>query len=398
MNAPGDIGSGFPSSDGACWLNTAHQGILPRAAAEAAHEAVARKQEPWRIDNRRFVELPARLRGALAGVLGVPAEEVVLANSASYGLHLLANGLPWQAGDEVLVLDGDFPSDILPWLGLESLGVRVRGIRPRRGPVIQPDDLAAAIGPRTRLLCTTWVHSFSGWTVDLEALGAICRERGVTFVVNASQGLGARRLDLAGAPVDALVSVGWKWLCGPYGTGFLWLRPELLERLRYNKTYWVAYYGGAAGLEGPAEEVLDQDLGARRYDLFATANFFNFEAWLAAIEHLVGIGVERIEAHDQALVERLIEGVDRDGWQLRSPESGAARSTLVFLSHREPERNPAIYRELRRRGIHGALREGRVRLSPHLYNRAEEVDRAANALMEIGTGQARSETQDGRVP
>jgi cysteine sulfinate desulfinase/cysteine desulfurase-like protein len=105
-------------------------------------------------------------------------------------------------------------------------GPRVARIRPRER-VVALDELDAAITPRTRVFCTTWVHSFSGYAINLDQLGAICRSRGVTFVVNASQALGARPIDLARSQVDALTCVGFKWLCGPYGTGFCWLRPEL---------------------------------------------------------------------------------------------------------------------------------------------------------------------------
>src|SRR5262249_42496496 len=153
------------------WLNTAHQGALPLAAAAEAQEAVAWKMTPWALTQARFDQVPARLRAALGRLVGVPSDEIVLANSASYGLHLIANSYPWRDGDEVLVMAGDFPSDILPWLLLERRhGVRVTRIQPRER-VVAPDELDAAITPRTRIFCTTWVHSFSGYAIDLDQLG-----------------------------------------------------------------------------------------------------------------------------------------------------------------------------------------------------------------------------------
>ena len=214
---------GFGDFGGRTWLNTAHQGALPLAAAAAAREAIDWKTAPFELTQERFDGVPQRLRKALGGLVNVPPDDIILGNSASRGLHLVANSLDWRTGDEVLVLDGDFPSDILPWrLPERDHGVKVVPVRPR-DRVIAPDELAAAITPRTRLFCTTWVHSFSGCAIDLEALGTICRERDVLFVVNGSQGLGARPLDLSAAPVDAFTSVGFKWLCGPYGTGFAWV-------------------------------------------------------------------------------------------------------------------------------------------------------------------------------
>ncbi len=374
-----DYAIDFGPFDGAIWLNCAHQGALPRVAAAEAEEAIAWKRAPWNMTTERFSMIPQRLRQALGELIGAPAEEIILGNSASYGLHLLANGIPWQAGDEILLMQGDFPSDILPWLALEQRGVRVRLIRPERR-VLQPEELLSNITSSTRLLCLTLVHSLSGYAVDAEALGAVCRARGVTFVLNASQALGARRFSVANTPVDAITSVGFKWLCGPYGTGFCWIKPELRESLTYNQAYWLSMQTADDLAKEPSVPTLRSDLGARRYDVFGTANFFNFKPWAAAIEYLLSQGLENIEAYGNHLVARLIEGLDQNKFDLHSPRSGAARSTLVFISHKRPEVNHLIYEELRRRRIFVAHRAGKLRLAPHLYNTSEEIDRVLAAL------------------
>ena len=188
--------SDFASFDGHVWLNCAHQGPLPDCAVQAAEAAIGWKRRPYKLTAARFRDVPARLRQALARLIGGDADDIVLANSASYGLHLVANGMRWRAGDEVLVMDTDFPSDILPWLRLESRGVTVRRERPL-GKVFEPDEIRTRLGPKTRVLCLTWVHSFSGWTIDLHAIGELCRAHDVKFVVNASQAVGARPLDVS---------------------------------------------------------------------------------------------------------------------------------------------------------------------------------------------------------
>src|SRR5262249_22287436 len=154
-------------------------------------------------------------------------------------------------------------------------GVRVRLLRPKAALPDQ-DELRQAITPRTRLFCTTWVHSFSGFAGDLEGLGSVCRDGKVIFVVNASQALGARPLDVRVVPIDAVVSVGFKWLCGPYGTGFCWIRPDLLESLKYNQNYWLAEMtADDLAREGGEIHASDGPPTARTYDVFGTANFFN---------------------------------------------------------------------------------------------------------------------------
>src|SRR5215510_12047893 len=328
----------FGPFNGKLWLNCAHQGPLPRVAAAAAEEAIAWKRAPYHLTTERFSGVPQRLKRALGHLINAPADEIILGNSASYRLHLLANGIPCQASDEVLLLKDDFPSDILPWLTLRELGVTTRVIEPRKH-VPQVDELLANITPATKLFCTTLVHSFSGYAVDARALGEVCRERGVTFALNASQAIGARPFNVSDTPVDAVVSVGFKWMCGPYGTGFCWLRPELRESLRRTQAYWLSMQtadelGGEQG-----EPELRNDLGARAYDVFGTANFFNFKPWTASVEYLLSHGVEKIAAHDDRLVSSFIDGLDRSRYQIYSPLDGPQRSTLILISHKQPERN-----------------------------------------------------------
>lgn len=372
MNCSEDFGP----FHGKTWINCSHQGALPRVAADAAHEAIAWKQAPHNLTSERFTDVPTRLRAALARLLSAPADEIALANSASYGLHLLANGMPLREGDEVLLVRGDFPSVVLPWLGLEKRGVTILYLE----PPLDPDKLAGAITKHSRVLCTTWVHSFTGIALDLDAIGSVCRQHDVSFIVNGAQAVGARPIDVTTTPIDALVSVGFKWLCGPYGTGFCWMRPSLRESLEVNQNYWLAMQ--TADDLGKEESLLTVrgDLGARAYDIFGTANFFNFMPWTASLDYLLDQGIENIAAHDATLVDRLIEGLERRGYRVVSPTRGKERSTLVLASHDDRSRNADIHAALRKQNIEIAYRRGNLRFSPHVYNTADDIDRALDAL------------------
>jgi selenocysteine lyase/cysteine desulfurase len=285
----------------------------------------------------------------------------------------------WKEGDEVLLVHGDFPSVLLPWLALEDRGVRVRYIHPARH-LPDPEELSAALTPRTRLFCTTWVHSFSGVACDLRALGSACRWNGTQFVVNASQALGARPFD-ASLPVDAILGVGFKWLCGPYGTGFIWIRPDMLRLLHVNQAYWLAQMSAEDLGKDESEPYRPEGPPtARRCDVFGTANFFNFKPWAAAVEYLLGVGIERIAEYDQRLVQHLLDGLDPSKFEVRSPREPERRSTLVFISHKERDRNPWLYAHLRNKGVDVAYRRGMLRLAPHLYNTKDDIDRAVALL------------------
>lgn len=384
MNTEFTAAQDFETTAGHVWLNCAHQGPLPRVAVEEAHEAILWKTKLHRLKDEFFAEVPARLKRALGRLIEVPAEEIILGNSASYGLHLLANGVRWQPGDEVLLIKDDFPVDVLPWLALEKRGVRVHLIQPRNH-VLQAEELESYLTESTKLLCLTWVHSFNGYTLDAQAVGEVCRAHDVTFVLNCSQALGARPFSIGTTPVDAIVGVGFKWLCGPYGTGFCWLRQELLESLDYNQAYWLS----ALSPEDLAKEQIDyqmpEGLGAVKYDVFDTANFFNFKPWAASVEYLLEQGIERIREHNDRLVSQLINGLDPEKYIVLSPRTGDARSSLVFVSPKQTNRNREVHDALTTSGVHTAMRSGKLRFSPHLYNTDEQIGYALSILASAGS-------------
>lgn len=370
--------SEFGPFDERVWLNTAHQGPIPRRAVEAAARAAALKAAPHRIADDDFRTVPERLRGLLGRLVGSPAEQIVLGNSTSYGLHLVANGLPWKHGDEVLVIEGDYPATVLPWQRLTGQGVQVRKLRPADG-LLTAGELAAAVGPRTRLVAVTWVDSFTGRTLDLDALGTVCRREGVLLVVNASQALGARPIDVQRTPVDAVVSCGYKWLCGPYATGFAWLHPALLNQVHPQQAYWLAMQAGR-GLDQMRQTTIRGGLGVEAFDVFCPAGFATTLPWIASLELLLDLGIEIIARWDQQLVGRLLDGLGSDQYQLISPPCGATRSTLVVLRSNDGSSRHR-HEQLDGAGIDVAYREGNLRLSPHLFNTTADIDRALDALL-----------------
>ena len=368
----------FGLDAGNTWLNTAHQGALPRVAAEAAREAIEWKLEPWRLTAERFSEVPDRVRAAAARWIGADSRDVFLTNGASLGLHEIAQGMRLIAGDDVLLMHGDFPSNVLPWLAHRERGVTVRRIKPS-GCVLEVEEIALAMRPETRVVCVSWVHSFSGWTLELDKIAALCRENEVRLVVNVSQGLGARPFDVQLAQVDAVVCAGWKWLCGPYGVGFGWLCPEFRRELQPTQRYWLSQQ--TADDLGSDKDPADDDPvdSIKRFDLFGTANFFNFHSWGVALEYLLERGPRAIEAHDRNLVRRLHGGLPAE-FKLVSPADPERSSTLVLFGHREPSRNEAIYRSLLDARIHVAFRRGVLRVAPHLYNDESQIDRLLERL------------------
>ncbi len=367
------------------WLNASHQGPLPNVAADAVAQMVAWKQQPFHLSTPGpFTSVPEGLRKSLARLLGAHVDQMVLANSASYGLHLFANGLSLGQGDEVIVAANDLPSDILPWLRLQPNGVVIKRVQPH-GKVLSAAEIAAVITPRTRVVCLTWVHSLSGQVIDLDAIGELCRRNDTLLIVNAAQGLGAIPLDVSQRPIDGLVAVGFKYLCGPYGTGVAWVGERIAERLHPTKLYWLS----ALTADDLAQPELDLDNievpnRAARHDIFGTANFFNFAALAASVDLITHIGVPTIRVHNLALAERLVAGVDPAAYTVQSrAEPGALMSSILFV---EPVSRSAdvIYTHLRDAGVDVARRVGKLRFAPHFYNTTDDIDRALEVLASAG--------------
>lgn len=370
----------FGGFDGRIWLNAAHQGPLPRLAVEAAEEALAAKRAPHQISDEAFVDGPRRLRELLGRLIGAPAEEIILGNSASWGLQVLANGLPWRQDDEVLVLADEFPATVFPWLVSERHGVTVRQLELGE-PVLQPERLEQELSPRTRVVAVNWVRSLSGHVADIAGLHEVCERAAVHLVLNVTQGLGALPFDVRQLPVAAISCSGFKWLCGPYATGFAWIRPDVLQTMHPVQAYWLALPDGVEldlGREGGHR--LRHDLGARAYDVFGTANFLNFIPWAAALEYLLAQGIEAIADHDQVLVEQLIGLLEDSGYRFISPTGADQRAAIVVVSAADPGDNEALCQRLTNAGIDTALRAGNIRFSPHLYNTVEQIQYAAAIL------------------
>jgi len=373
-----DYQNDFGPFDGKIWLNSASEGALPKVAVAALHEAISWKINPVLLSNQRFADVPSHLKNSLAQLIHADFNDVILGNSATYGIHLLANGIPFAPGDEILVMQNDFPTDILPWLTLKEQGVIVRQLAPF-GLVLTAEEILQAITLKTRLVCLPHVHTFSGHVIDIESIGKICRERGIIFVVNVAQSLGYMPIDLSRWPVDAITSAGFKWLCGPYGTGFCWMTKTLRESLKYQQTFWINVMSDEE-INSTGDLTWMPQNSAKAFDVFGTANFFNFVPWTAAIDYLLKIGVPFVAAHIDGRVENFIKQLDRKLYMLISREDKEHRSGLVVFSHVDREKNNLVFRQLMENGIYTAKWKGNIRISPHLFNTDDDIKKALNVL------------------
>lgn len=369
-----DVRALYPHAQHQLYLN--HAAISPFSTpVMTALEGYLHQRHLGEIENYYFM-LPriAELRALLARLVGAQAEDIAFAPNTSFGLNLLATGLDWRPGDRILLNTLEFPANVYPFLNCKRLGVEVDFVAPRNH-VIHLEDLAAAITPRTRLLSISFVQFLTGQRHDLVALGRLCRERGVLFCVDGIQGLGAAGLDVEAMNIDFLASGGHKWLMGPQGQGFVYIRPQLLEQLTPAMVGWLSVQNAWQLLD--FEMLLRPD--AARLET-GTFNGMGLMGLHAALQVFARWPLHQITEQVLDLSGFLIRGLKSLGLEVITPEDPAARLGIVTCLYPEADR---LRQALEQRRIQISAREDKyLRFSPHYYNSREEIVAVLGILKE----------------
>jgi cysteine desulfurase/selenocysteine lyase len=301
-------------------------------------------------------------------LMGCDPEDITIIGSTSEGLSLIAEGLDWSTGDEVLIGEEEFAANVSPWLNLRGKGVNVVRFRQPDGRV-DPNAVAAAISDRTRLLSVSWVAFHSGWIAPLAQLSALCRERDIRLVVDAIQGLGVLPMDLGALGIDAVVADGHKWLLGPEGAGLMATTPGFRQQLRPVISGWrnIQREPGSFFLHQ-----LEHLESGRRFEPGAT-NDVGIAGLGAALDLLTNIGPENIQQRVEMLARLLTRILIAHGWDVFSPGSGQPIAGIVVARHPSVPPKEAAKR-LRDRKVVCSVRQGSVRLSPHFYTTKGELE------------------------
>lgn len=367
-----DYRGDFPEFAPTVYLNCAYQGPFPRASLARLERAIELKCHPERMVEPEYVDLPDRVRARLAALVGADASEIALTGSATQGIGIVASGLDLGAGDEVVVAGTNFPSNLFTWLHLRRRGILVRMVKPAER-CVRLEEVAAALTPRTRVLALDWVAYDTGARIDLSAFGEIAHHSGAIFVVDGTQGVGALEVDLHRLPVDAMAIAAYKWLLGPYGTGFAYLSHELQDRLDLPVINWLTVEGSERFDDLPVED-FTLPRAARIFDAAETSNFLNLYPLEASLEYVSDVTVPVAYQHSTRLLDRLAVGLGELGYAPFPAPGDAIRSTILTFSADSPERTAALHARLKARHVAVSLRHGAIRVSPYLYNDAEDID------------------------
>jgi selenocysteine lyase/cysteine desulfurase len=364
----------FPTTKQIAHLN--HAGVSPvniRAVA-AMHEFNLRTANESFAEMRPFaLALALDLRQRLARLINArSADEIVLTPNTATGLNIAALSLPLRPGDNVLVLEGDYPANIYPWMNLAHRGVLTKFVPPKDGG-LDIDLLRARIDHRTRAIALSTVQFASGFRNDLFSVGELCRDHGIYLVVDCIQSLGALPFDAQAIGADFVACGSQKWLLGPIGAGFLYVRRELLDEIVPGP-----YVGAASVVD--AANFLDYNFTlqptAERFQI-GSENFTGYAGLLASVTLIEEVGVARIAERVLHLAGVAIEDLQRRGYHLAASTAVEHRSGIVIAEVNNPK---AISARLRAAGASCVPRGTGIRIAAHFYNTEEEVLRVGETL------------------
>ncbi|MEZ5356807.1 MAG: aminotransferase class V-fold PLP-dependent enzyme [Bryobacteraceae bacterium] len=354
----------FPVTANLTYLNHAAVTPLVKPAAEAM-KALAEDACHWgSLHYDEWLQAYEGLRVSAAKLIGAHRDEIAIVKNTSEGIATVALGLDWREGDRIVAFREEFPANYYIWERVGGGRVAVEWLS-----IHDPLEKIEAACRGARLLAISYVNYLSGYTVDLNAIGEICRRHDVFYFVDAIQGLGALPLDVEAAHIDALAADGHKWMLGPEGCGILYLRRDRMDSVEPVEFGWtnVRHYADYAS----RDTTLRSDAG--RYEP-GTLNTIGIYGLRASIEFLNQVGIGEIAPAVRGLARRIEEGVRGKGYEVLESGSG-------IVSFRKPDTDSrVIVAALRNERIVAAPRQGFVRTSPHFYIAPEEIDRMLDVI------------------
>ncbi len=376
---PLDLLAEFPILQKLAFFN--HAGVAPISAraARAVHayadqaQTLAYHEARWYIRARQVKKLAARLIGATG------EEEIAFVPNTSTGLSMVARGLGWRAGDNVVITNVEYPANRYPWEDLQRLGVELIEVEQQPDGRIEVEDVLNAITNRTRVVSLSHVQYASGYRIDLRPISDMVHRAGGLLCVDAIQSVGAMPVDVGAMGIDFLSADGHKWMLSPEGCGIFYCREELIPQLHPNVVGWMNMVN--ASDYGNYQFVFQPD--ARRFE----PGSYNIPGVLgmgASLELLLEVGMENVWARIEALTSCLCDGLTGKGYRVFSPRGEGERSGIVVF---DPPAEVVkaiplqkIVADLELHGIIIVVREGRLRASPHFYNTAEQMEALVEAL------------------
>jgi cysteine desulfurase/selenocysteine lyase len=363
--------SEFPLADDLIYFNHAAVAPWPDRTRKAVVEFAEQNGRYGAAFYPDWLSKESLLREQLQALINAPsADDIALVKNTSEALSFVACGLDWEAGDNIVTSNEEFPSNRLPWESLAVQGVDLR--QADLHSTASPEEaLFALVDRNTRLLTISSIQFATGLRLDIERIGEFCKRRGILFCVDAIQSIGAVRFDVQACRADFVMADGHKWMFGPEGLGVFYTTPEARDRLRLTQFGWHMMKDTHHYENKPWE----MHPSARRFEC-GSPNMLGIHALSASISLLLETGMETVEARLFERIDYLRERIERHaGLELFSPAPSALKSGIVVFRHKKIP-NPALYRHLMQQKVICALRGAGIRFSPHFHNGLDQIERA----------------------
>ncbi len=364
------------------YLNCANMAPQLKSITEAGFGAVRKKESPWKLTAQEWFSGAEALRTLAARLLDVETDGVALVPAVSYGIAVAAANLQVSQNQNIVLLDQEFPSNVYAWRELaRKTGCRISTVNRLEG-ASWTEALEDAIDEETAIVATPQCHWTDGSKVDLERIGERSREVGAALVIDASQSLGACPLNLSRVQPDFLVAVGYKWLLGPYGLGYLYVAPKWREHGIPLEQSWLT----RSGSEDFARLVDYKDeyrLGARRFDMGEFPQFVLVPMAMAALHQILDWGVSNIQEAISALTTKIAEYARGEGYSVLPPDERCGHMIGIRYPGGIPGELPTLLRESR---VFVSIRGDSIRIAPHLYNDRNDIDRLFEVLRAAHVG------------
>ncbi|MDH3626894.1 MAG: aminotransferase class V-fold PLP-dependent enzyme [Acidobacteriota bacterium] len=372
-----DVRQHFPGVLRQTYLNAAAQSLLPTPVMEEMSDSMRAHNELGINAFASYLDGLIRARSAGARLLGARPEQIAFVGNTAAAISQVAGGIDWNDGDEILVGDEEFPAIVLPWLAQQPRGARVRFVPTEEGRLLA-DRFLEAIGPRTRVVAVSHVQWTSGYCMELEELGRVCAEREILFCVDAIQSLGVLPIDVEKLKIGVLAADGRKWMMGPQGCTLLYvsddwgreLRPPAVGTMTLANPDGLLDYRDWDRENGVVDMEPHLQAGAARFET-GFHNFCGLAGLARAMEFAETVGRERIQTHIAQLTRLAAKTVQERGWTVWGPHQDHERAGITTFSI--PGDPTLVYDHLNRNDISISLREGRLRIAPHVYNTEDEV-------------------------
>ena len=364
-----EIRGEFPTLAEWTYLNTATFGQMPRCASQAAARHFARRDELACSDFMKWFDDADRIRARIAEFIHCQTEDIAFIHNASAGLSLLLGGLDWHSGDRIVTLEHEFPNHYYYPSHLGGSGVEF---------VETPwERFWESLTPRTRLVAISTVNYSTGFRPPLEEISAVLRQRGILLYLDGTQSLGALRFDVSRNQPDLFAVDAYKWLLSPNGAGFMYVSPELRERLAPAVIGWRSHQGWR-NHENLHQGTPQFAASAEKYE-GGMLPFTLLYAMDAVIEMMQAIGPERIEKRVMELAGKTRDVLRVAGGVLPA-DSGPHFDSQIVTARFPGREASAIARDLLSRKVLVAARHGNLRVSPHFYNDETDLVRLAEVL------------------